>query len=188
MCYVITDGEHYINSQGGQHMVNNINQATKLKLDKANCVLKAIPKTLKKYNWKIEYANVENKKIQSVVEPKEIEYDLIDKVIEIESFAKDLQARNLYLQSKLSLVELEIVDIEHAAEFYNLNASQGYKIYKMLHDRQKVRREIKNEMEQIKYILNGSMRSALTNNISKSINGLDTRQYTPRVLNELFNV
>lgn len=30
--------------------------------------------------------------------------------------------------------ELEVEDIEHAAEFYNLDASHGYQLYKMLHD------------------------------------------------------
>ena len=188
MCYVITDGKNYINSNGGQHVVSNINQATKFKMDKANNLIKCLPKILLKYNWKIEYANVENKEIQTIIKPKEITYSIVDKVNEIESFVKDIQERQLYLQSKLHITELEIVDIEHAAEFYTLNAAQGYKLYKMLHDRQNIRRDIKNEMEQIKYILNGSMRSALMNNISNSVNGLDTRQYTPRVLKELFNV
>jgi hypothetical protein len=58
----------------------------------------------------------------------------------------------------------------------------------MLHDRQNSRRNIKDEIEQINLIFkHGSMMSALNNNISRSINGLDSRQYTPRVLQELFN-
>jgi len=188
MCYIITDGERYINSTGGQHVVSNLNQATKFKMDKANNVLQCIPKILKKYNWKIEYASVENKIIVSIPQVKEIGYNLLDKVNDLETFVKDIQERNLYLQAKLHTVELEIVDIEHAAEFYNLNAAQGYKLYKILHDRQNSRREIKDEMEKIQYILNGTMKGALNNNISKSINGLNNRQYTPRVLKELFNV
>lgn len=189
MCYVITDGKNYISSDGGQHAVSNIHQATKFKMDKANNVLKCLPKILRKYNWKIEYATVENNKAHSIVQPKEISYSIIDKVNEMEQFAKDMRERQLYLQSQLHNVELEIVDIEHAAEFYNLNAAQGYKLYKMLHDRRNSRREIKNEMEQINLIFkHGSMMSALNNNISCSLNGLETRQYTPRVLKELFNV
>jgi hypothetical protein len=189
MCYIITDGEHYINTTGGYNIVNYINQATQFKKDKANNVKDHMPKKFKIYNWKIEYAQVKNDTIQQVVEPKEINYSIPEKIGEIEQFAKDMHERQLYLQSKLHNVELEIVDIEHAAEFYNLNASQGYKIYKMLHDRQNERREIKNEMTQIDLIFkHGSMMSALNNNISHTISGLDNRQYTPRVLKELFNI
>lgn len=189
MCHIITDGSHYINATGGVHMVNDIKQATKFKLQKANNVLKySIHPAIKGYNWRIEYAQVQNNQVKAIATEKEIEYDIVEKVTEIENFVKDLQERQLYLQRLQSEIELEIVDIEHATEFYNLNAAQGYKIYKMLHDRQNRRRDVKNEMEKIKYILNGSMRSMLLGNITKSINGLDERQYTPRVLKELFNV
>lgn len=186
MCYVITDGSYYINSTGGIHLVNHLYNATKMKKEKANNVLHAIPKILRKYDWKIEYAEVMNGEAQDVAKPKQIDYSILDKVIEIESFAKDLQERNLYLKARLQEIELEIVDIEHAAEFYTLNASQGYKIYKMLHESRVERREVKNEMEKIKYIMNSSMNSALYNKISKSVEGVNTKQYTPRVLKELF--
>lgn len=188
MCYVITDGKLFINSSGGQHVVNNLNQATKMKRDKAENVLKALPKILRKYNWEIKYAKVEDGEIQNIPQVKEINYDLLEKVLEIESFVKDLKERQQYLISRLHQVELEIVDIRHAARFYVLNAAQGYKIYKMLHDTENERADIKDEMEKIKYILSSSMHNALYNTVSKRIIGLDSRQYTPRVLKELFNV
>lgn len=181
MCYVITDGEHYINSTGGQHIVNSINQATKIiTQEKANNVLKSLPKILNKYEWEI-------KTIEDVVKPKEIDYDFMDKISEIESFAKDLNERKIYLQAKLQRVEMEIVDIEHAMEFYTLNAAQGYKIYKMYHDTKVERREVKDELQKIEYILTSNMQNALNNRISKSIIEVDNKQYTPRVLKELFS-
>jgi hypothetical protein len=186
MCYVITDGKYFINSSGGQHVVNSLNQATKMKREKAENVLKCLPKILKKYEWSIEYGEVERGEIITIPQPKEINYDILNKVLEIETFAKDLKERNQYLKARLSHVELEIVDIEHAAEFYVLNASQGYKIYKMLHEAKIERRNIKNEMEKIKYILSSSMNSALYNKVSKTIIGVDNKQYSPRVLKELF--
>ena len=85
-------------------------------------------------------------------------------------------------------IELDIVDIEHAAEFYTLNASQGYKLYKMLHDTRIKRRDYKDELQKIESTLGTSIRSANMNNLEKSILGLEHRQYTPRVNKELFGV
>jgi hypothetical protein len=177
MCYIITDGENYINTTGGVKSVHDISKATAMQFDKANNVLKTIPKPLQKFNWIVE----------KVVESIEPVYNIDQKVEEFEVFIKDLHERNKYLNLQLSIVDKEIVDIEHAAEFYTLNASQGYKLYKMLHDAKVRRREIKDEMEKIKYIMSSNMKSALYNNISCSIKGLKNRQYTPRVLQELFN-
>ena len=189
MCYVITDGEHYLQSttKVGQQVVNSLNQATCFTLDKANNVMKNIRTILRKYDWKIEYTTSNQGEVE-ITKVKNVEYNLIDRVNEIELFAREIQERNLYLITQLHEVDLEIVDIEHAAEFYTLNASQGYKIYKMLHDARNVRRDIKNEIEKIQYILNGSMKSALSKNISRSIEGINNRQYTPRVLKELFGI
>ena len=80
------------------------------------------------------------------------------------------------------------VDIEHAAEFYNLNASQGYKLYKLLHDSRIKRRELKDELEKINLSLGTSIRSANMENLERSIIGLEHRQYTPRINKELFGV
>jgi hypothetical protein len=176
MCYIITDGENYISTTGGIKSVHDISKATAMQFDKANNVLKTIPKPLQKFNWIIE----------QVVDSIDPIYDIDQKVNELEIFIKDLHERNKYLNFQLSTVDKEIVDIEHAAEFYSLNASQGYKLYKMLHDAKVRRREIKDEMEKIKYIMNSNMKGALYNNISGSIKGLKNRQYAPRVLQELF--
>ena len=80
------------------------------------------------------------------------------------------------------------MDIEHAAEFYNLNASQGYKLYKLLHDARNRRREYKNELEKINLSLGTSIRSINMENLQRSILGLDGKQYAPRINKELFRV
>lgn len=85
-------------------------------------------------------------------------------------------------------IDLEIVDIEHAAEFYTLNASQGYKLYKMLHDTRIQRRSYKDELEKINLSLGTSIRSANMENLEKSIVGMEHRKYEPRVNKELFGV
>ena len=47
----------------------------------------------------------------------------------------------------------KLEDIEHAAELYNLDASHGYQLYKMLHDARVRRRKCKNAIAWIDFIL-----------------------------------
>lgn len=58
-----------------------------------------------------------------------------------------------YLQKELAKVEAELCDIEHAIEFFNYNASDGYKMYKMLHDCRVRRREIKDDLRKANAVL-----------------------------------
>lgn len=50
------------------------------------------------------------------------------------------------LKEKLSKIELLSIDIEHFIEFNSLNASDGYKIYKILHELRVQRRKIKDQI------------------------------------------
>ena len=126
--------------------------------------------------------------VNSVAEPVELGYDILDKIKEISTFTKEIEDRRLYLMDQLHTIDLEIVDIEHAAEFYILNAAQGYKIYKMLHDAMVKRREYKDELQKINSTLGTSVKSNNMKNLEKSITGLENRKYTPRVNKELFGV
>ena len=126
--------------------------------------------------------------ITSVAKPIELGYDILDKIKEISTFTKEIEDRRLYLMEMVHNIDLEIVDIEHAAEFYTLNASQGYKLYKMLHDTRIQRRSYKDELEKINLSLGTSIRSANMENLEKSIVGMEHRKYEPRVNKELFGV
>ena len=141
-----------------------------------------------KYGLEVKYVSQENKVINPPAKPIELEYDILDKVKEISEFTKQIEERKLYLIEMIHTVDLEIVDIEHAAEFYNLNASQGYKLYKLLHDSRIKRRELKDELEKINLSLGTSIRSVNMENLERSIIGLEHRQYTPRINKELFGV
>ncbi len=76
----------------------------------------------------------------------------------------------------------------HYIEFTNLNAAQGYKAYKILKDRRVKRRSIKNELQVLGIILGKKISETATDEIMKCIEGLDNRQYAPRVLQELFDL
>ena len=82
--------------------------------------------------------------------------------------------------------ELEVEDIEHAAEFYNLDASHGYQLYKMLHDARVRRRKCKNTIAWIDFILEQCPERFVENDPSARIVGTRSRDYAPRALPELF--
>ena len=136
----------------------------------------------------VKYVSQENKVLNPVAKPIELGYDILDKIKEISTFTKEIEDRRLYLMEMVHNIDLEIVDIEHAAEFYTLNASQGYKLYKMLHDTRIQRRSYKDELEKINLSLGTSIRSANMENLEKSIVGMEHRKYEPRVNKELFGV
>lgn len=83
MCYVITDGKLFINPSGGQHVVNNLDQVNKMKRDKAENVLKALPKILRKYNWEIKYAEAAFTKKEVIQNLKEMKEYLEEDEVEL---------------------------------------------------------------------------------------------------------
>ena len=58
-------------------------------------------------------------------------------------FIQTIHSQRDVLVNALKKAELEVEDIEHAAEFYNLDASHGYQLYKMLHDARVRRRSFR---------------------------------------------
>ena len=192
MPYIICNNDNYLKRDKKNHLsiVHTMSEATKWNdITKANNICKNnIKKLVQTYGLEVKYVSQENKVINPVAKPIELEYDILDKVKEISEFTKQLEDRRLYLMEMIHTVDLDIVDIEHAAEFYTLNVSQGYKLYKMLHDARVKRRDYKDELQKIESTLGTSIRSANMNNLEKSILGLEHRQYTPRVNKELFGV
>ena len=91
------------------------------------------------------------------------------------------------LKRDLEIVEKEIIDIYHAMEFYDLSASKGYKIYKMMQERLQHRREIKDDLEKIKIMLGMHIEKESVDKVKKKIENMDKRRYIPRVMIELFS-
>lgn len=192
MAYIICNNDNYINRDNRNHfsIVSSIDKATKWNdITKVYNICKNnIKKLVQTYGLKVKYVSQENKVLNPVAKPIELGYDILDKVKEISTFTKEIEERRLYLMEMVHNIDLEIVDIEHAAEFYTLNASQGYKLYKMLHDARIQRRSYKDELEKINLSLGTSIRSTNMENLEKSIVGMEHRKYEPRVNKELFGV
>jgi len=83
----------------------------------------------------------------------------------------------------LSDIDQELEDLKHFAEFNNLSASQGYKWYKLFHDKMVKRREIKNMISEISALESLRQKTCRTNDTLKQIK---EKTYKPRKLNEIF--
>ena len=194
MAYLLCNGDKFFaQNHDGMYMTTSYAEALKwTNIDKAKHTLKNVSnhKKFKNCHFEIRYAYDGNHIASTEESAVEIhlDYDILDKVREINKFISEIQLRKAYLNGEISKIDLEIVDIEHAAEFYNLNASQGYKIYRMLHDAKVKRRDLKDEATKIDMVLGTALWKNKLDNLEKGILGLDNRQYTPRVNAELFNV
>lgn len=188
MGYVICKEEngetYFVMSNGGKKFTKKIDSAMVWKKKQsADNVLDKIPASLKNSTFRVEL--ISENKIAS--KNTEVETGFLEKVNEMYNFIKRLEDRRIDLKSELATIDLEIVDIEHYVEFNEFDAAKGYKAYKLLHDTRKRRRELKDELEKIELILGTSLKSENLDNLDRSIKGLDTRKYTPRVLKELFD-
>ena len=112
----------------------------------------------------------------------------LDKIADLNGLARDASNRKAELQRQLNEIENELLDINHYIEFTNLNAAQGYKASQMIKQRRVKRRSIKNELAVLDIILSKKISESVTDEIYRSVEGLDGRSYEPRVLKELFDL
>lgn len=199
MEYLITNGNYYIggDKNGTRTLTTNINNAcvysTKAKAE--NELENAVRS---KNGWSLAVndewfikgrQDIEITKPIEMAKPIELDFDFHKELIELQDKISQLEQRKEYLKYLMSKYDREISDIEHCAEFYNLNASQGYKLYKMLHNVTNKRREVKNEFNSIYTILYSKITSAEIKNINKSIyNIYNNQQYSNRVFDDLFDI
>lgn len=91
------------------------------------------------------------------------------------------------LPQELSDTESQIIDLEHFIESTNLNARDGFKVYKKLKELLNTRRRIKNEIKMVNAINSNRAAIGYINNIQEVITKcLENNEYKPRILGELF--
>lgn len=93
------------------------------------------------------------------------------------------------LAQMLSDVDKEICDIMHYLELNDLEDIEMLKASKMLQDRRRHRREIKDEMDKTALMKSTFLDGAFGIKVQQSLEIMErmkNRQYTPRKLNELF--
>lgn len=199
--YVITDGSRFIYRNYSNKFVPTSSEtmADIFSKKQAEAIYNnSLPKALKsvfyveKYDMPpndIKQVTKEeiNKNIEKAIISENIQIWL-DKVSELNGLRSDASKRKEELCKQLSDVDKELSDINHYIEFCNLNAAQGYKAYKMVKERRIKRRTIKNELVIVDAILENKVRDPIIEQIKKIIRNLDDRTYTPRILNELFDM
>lgn len=89
------------------------------------------------------------------------------------------------LSKELSIIDKKLIDLTHYIEFTELNACEGYKAYKLMHEITKQRREVKNELATIQS-LTAHIPVQKVSSFNRYITKQSNKHYTPRILTELF--
>lgn len=148
-----------------------------------------IPKILRKnYNWKtmeVEDVICSDSKINIQYTPVDID-DLKESIGSLSNKLSILKGNKEWLLEELSNIDKQICDVLHFLEFNSFSACEGYKLCKALKELRLKRREVKNELELINIVNTHSCNNIINGSTSKAIAGLETKQYAPRVLVELF--
>ena len=147
-------------------------------LVKANNVIKCMPRIYKDYGLRVynestgEFCGALPKQLQG-----KSENDVVQDIIgDIEKNLAKLNEHQITLTKRLSEADLKVTDVQHYIENNSFNASDGYKLCKLLQQILQERRGIKNSLRSIQRI------NKLKNcNISE-----EEYEYKPRILKELF--
>lgn len=110
----------------------------------------------------------------------------LNKISDIQRCIEDAGNRKNELASKLVIIEREICDINHYIEFTKLNAYQGWLAFNMLQSKLRNRRKIKNELEVVSKISECEIDTSALADVSRAIEQIKMKRYTPRILNTLF--
>lgn len=108
----------------------------------------------------------------------------LNHVKEYQSFISRAVNQRAALVEALDRTDAELLDIEHAIEFSQCNAPQGYKFYRMIRDTRRRRRQYKDAIRRIDILVEAG--ESETPSLVPALKGLDNRKYLPRALPELF--
>lgn len=152
--YVITDGVNYLAiGKNGNSLTNDINKAMSWTREtSATNTLKALQgsqrsvlsKFAKKEDFNVEAITKEEVDLlYNFDDAVDIDFNLHDDLKLLHQKFIILSKRKQELADSLSELDKKISDIMHCAEFYELDACRGYKLYKILHQTRIERREVK---------------------------------------------
>ena len=193
--YILTNGSTYIrlNSNNTMEGTGDKYKALQFKSkEKAENALSNLPKTLARLNYYIEANPEETTPVThqplSFIESNYFEYTLDDIIEIVQDFVDVVMALKEslpYAEMKKQLAEKEICDIEHAIEFYNYNACDGYKVYKLLQRKRLERREAKDIML-LDEIIGDYLTDKNIEDLIIRLKGVQERMYRPRINQKIF--
>lgn len=203
--YVISNSHNYIMKRKGGRICATCDINLALQFESkglAICEINKLPAGYKNGHYvpksmdEIEAANKSPNITNQVAKPNTYAFHMKDSEWLIE-LKKNLEVTDktmaslddLYAKvySDLTAASDEIADIEHAIEFKTVNAAQGYQLMAELKKARRKRREAKDA----KFLIEIAMSHRNNNDwghsrLETAIEQLDTRQFTPKVRNDLF--
>lgn len=120
-----------------------------------------------------------------VAESSEMIHDFLECAMSFGKMLSEVSGLVAQKQLDLEMVHRQLIDLDHVAEFYSLNASDGYRLNKTRKEFLQKRRVIKNELVVLELVSNCFSSGATPSTINRFINcvlGLDRRSYTTRVM------
>lgn len=159
---------------------------------KAKNILDHLPKTLRKWDFKIialPEIKIKNKTIQEdkreVYIPSESITRWVDKFGECSDILTEAEEREKQLILDLKDNDKELIDLLHIIEIEKpKDLFSGWKLYKQIKNNRKQRRMMKDELLIIEDVLEEVKNTSCLhrNRIQKSIDGLFSREYAFRIL------
>ncbi len=134
-----------------------------------------------------DYATCEEDKMALPYDMKSI--DWAEYLTHFCYLASGIQNYQDELNQTLSNVDMQICDIMHYIELYNMDEEDSIRLISLLKECREQRRDVKDEMVRVEYFqkaIGTSSNIAKAKEGIKQINKLDTRIYHPRKLKELF--
>ena len=117
----------------------------------------------------------------------------IELATKFSSVVEEIKEIKLKLSEEQSILDQKITDIQHYIESRNLNASEGYKAYKLLQETLKERRLVKNRASEIDPIYSALINTKLNDKateIQKKVVEIHNRNnksgYNVRVMKDVF--
>lgn len=174
-------------------------EAQHFEYSKARNILDNLPRTLKKFHFRVEPIPDEITH-KEVVEKEEIiistYYSIpdsvinwVDRVKNCNDLAKDAAKRKEELGQALSNADKELSNCLHRIELTKWkNGCDGYKEYKSVKVILEKRRRIKDELIVIQSILSSNLESMATDRIEKVVNGLGNRIFSMREVENYDNL
>jgi len=197
--YVVTDGhKNYIRRDvNGKYVIARSRALADEYIEKwkAEKILRnnITPKKRKKFYVKEEdvgIANVATEKDTDNVDGDKTYHSQVDtiykKVEDIKNFIHGFENRKNELSSFLSRIDKEIIDIQHYIEFTDIEDDDALSTYKMLKQRLKLRRQVKNELSIIGHMRECKMEGSMIDSLSEMILNIDKKTYVPRIMTNLF--
>lgn len=183
-------------AESAQNLLLSLKKAKKTKIHQLfNYKIKSIEeKTVsleetkqKSQEVSLPVVSIVSKNKESIVVCENIEQSVEKKLTDILHFIEGLNVKQKDLEAKQSVIDLELTDILHKIELSpNMNACQGYQMYKAIREITQHRRKIKNELELVKYIMDQEFDFSDTQKIKSKLHSIHNRKYVPRIHNELF--